>query len=606
MASSPAASDGSHETGDEAGSNTQIKSLAVKDKECQYCHQYFTSSSLGRHLDQFISKKKPDGIHDVDEIKKLRAGITRRTARGGKKTDVFAEQARQDVQDKSGRSSPQASHYGATPAFLESLNKSQPGARDIRFNRMGWQSTGVITDPISQQSVAGSGGSPSLANGSFPNTTTLAGTKRSYSLFAADSVGTASNDTIRALELSLREVLDAVNVATRRAAPLPQPFPFELTSQTFPSLCLLLLPTPATLFQSTPFAAPNSIPLSPPGPDQLQALRSKIRATLDQWKWDALAHMQKHVLPNGMSVAEEAEQLTQTTEERIDSSLRHLETAYQYFVSNPPEQQYQIWSVELLRVYKTEQDKLKEAKEQIARITQEASQLQQQVDYLSRCQWPREMALWPPERNTFSSAVQKELAKAKSAAPTSFDVLASIGSPRGLDTMIAQEERWDFEKLVNKWKRHVWEDRARRGGSGATMLPPLTDAMAERTTTSMGALHRSATEPTGQQRPSSPPNSPSARNGGGFGLQLTDKAATFANKSASNQHMNTTGPGGSTASNTSNPPTSRTQTPFQNSNISIVSDLETTFGRFGPWVKQKELEERLERERERDRMAAGD
>jgi hypothetical protein len=55
-AGSPA-SDASHESVDADEANTS-KVTASKDKACPYCHQKFTSSSLGRHLDQFISKKR--------------------------------------------------------------------------------------------------------------------------------------------------------------------------------------------------------------------------------------------------------------------------------------------------------------------------------------------------------------------------------------------------------------------------------------------------------------------------------------------------------------------------------------------------------------------
>src|SRR5690242_6293755 len=58
---------------------------AAKDKTCPFCGQAFTSSSLGRHLDLYIrpkNPKAPDGIHAVDEIRKLRGGITRRQAKG--------------------------------------------------------------------------------------------------------------------------------------------------------------------------------------------------------------------------------------------------------------------------------------------------------------------------------------------------------------------------------------------------------------------------------------------------------------------------------------------------------------------------------------------
>jgi len=60
------------------------KAGAPKDKQCPFCNQPFTSSSLGRHLDLYIKEKNPkpaDGIHHVDEIRKLRGGITRRQPR---------------------------------------------------------------------------------------------------------------------------------------------------------------------------------------------------------------------------------------------------------------------------------------------------------------------------------------------------------------------------------------------------------------------------------------------------------------------------------------------------------------------------------------------
>ena len=67
---------------DLAASESQQKTVAVKDRACEWCNQLFTSSSLGRHYDSFIKKaKEPDGVHDVDEIRKLRENITRRTAR---------------------------------------------------------------------------------------------------------------------------------------------------------------------------------------------------------------------------------------------------------------------------------------------------------------------------------------------------------------------------------------------------------------------------------------------------------------------------------------------------------------------------------------------
>lgn len=63
------------------GGNKNPKYFAPKNKNCPYCGQSFTSSSLGRHLDLWIRPNNPraaDGIHDVDEIRRLRGNITRR------------------------------------------------------------------------------------------------------------------------------------------------------------------------------------------------------------------------------------------------------------------------------------------------------------------------------------------------------------------------------------------------------------------------------------------------------------------------------------------------------------------------------------------------
>jgi len=590
MASSPAGSDASHESGDDGATSSNAKQTSSKDKECQYCHQKFTSSSLGRHLDQYIFKKKPDGVHDVEEIKKARAGITRRTARGGRRDNDHSE-------EKSAHTSPShSSNNVPTSAFLESLNKSQPGTNDVRFNRMGWQSTGVITDPVNQITGQPSA-SPMLQGG--PQTS-LVGSKRNFSTYAADLPATSATDTARALELSLREVLDAVSVASKKAAPLPEPFPFDLTSQTFPGLCLLLLPPPATLFQPSPFATSTTIPLQPPGMEQLHTLRQKIRFTLDQWKWDALAHVQRHSAQNNTSVGEEAERLGRTTQERIEDAMRHLDTAFQYFMSNGPDQQYQLWSIELLRAYKCEQDKLKEATERISRLTQEASQLQQQIDYLSRCQWPREMALWPPERKTFGSAVQKEL----KLAATSLDSIGAYGTEKDPGfSSLSPEERWDFDKLVNKWKRHVREDRARRGGTGTSMLPPLSEGL-ERTDTPPSTTNRNqSTSGTlfNGTKAASMTDSPTVRNGmhPSGSLSITDKPATFAHHSSMQRPF----VGAPNNNSSSQNPSSRSQTPFQNQNVSIISDLPDHMARFAPWFDQ-EKRERLQREQ--DGMSIGD
>ena len=124
------------------------------------------------------------------------------------------------------------------------------------------------------------------------------------------------------------------------------------------------------------------------------------------------------------------------------------------------EQRTKQWQLELARAFVSEQQKRKEADERVERVQEEATQLQAQVEMLSRCQWPREMALWPPERVPVGSKVMKELRlelKKNNASN------ASYGDEDGSDTW-GEGARWNFERLVGKWKRVVKEDKARRTG----------------------------------------------------------------------------------------------------------------------------------------------
>ena len=281
MADSPASEISQDlESGDETTSAQQAaaKGTAAKDKECQYCHQHFTSSSLGRHLDQFLSKKKPDGIHDVDEIRRLRGGITRRTARSSRK-----DKSNDHDDAHSSQTSPAPGFgLGPQPGTLISsaieLNRVPPGGMHVRLNRLNWQATGVITDPTTLDS-------PVTVAPPTPAVASPSGLKRSFSTYAQDLNPTNNAENTRALELSLREVLDSLRAATKHASPKPSPFTFDVQSQTFPSLCLKVLAAPATLFQTSPFSTPQSIPIQPPGPEQLAPLRQKLTSTIDYWKW---------------------------------------------------------------------------------------------------------------------------------------------------------------------------------------------------------------------------------------------------------------------------------------------------------------------------------
>lgn len=182
------------------------KNHAAKDKQCAYCHQHFTSSSLGRHLDQYIFRKKPDGVHNVEEIRSLRRGITRRTTKAG----ANAKHERGESHSTP-HATPPVNHASPTQEPREDLNATPVEGYRIRLNAPNWQSTGVING------LSGS----STVSPAFENVTSTT-SKRKYSgvetAAAKDMLGLrgdlgSEKDTVRALELALREVLDTIQAA---------------------------------------------------------------------------------------------------------------------------------------------------------------------------------------------------------------------------------------------------------------------------------------------------------------------------------------------------------------------------------------------------------
>lgn len=133
------------------GSSTS-KTPAVKDKECPYCHQAFTSSSLGRHLDLYIKDKNakpPDDVHDVDAIRRLRGNVTRRQARTSTgKREGSTPSSTKPTPFRDQRSPSIQGGYG---------HGGQSDGNRIRtyLNKATWESTGVINDiPAVSETVA--------------------------------------------------------------------------------------------------------------------------------------------------------------------------------------------------------------------------------------------------------------------------------------------------------------------------------------------------------------------------------------------------------------------------------------------------------------------
>lgn len=146
---------------------------AVKDKNCPYCGQAFTSSSLGRHLDLYIKERNPkkhDGIHDVDEIRRLRGGVTRRQPKGSSRrrntttpAGTPAAISRQD--DASDNESSNAPSPSAREGASASAGTS---AADIAsmfpLGGVRWEATGVMNEVLVTSPDGASGGTASAAD----------------------------------------------------------------------------------------------------------------------------------------------------------------------------------------------------------------------------------------------------------------------------------------------------------------------------------------------------------------------------------------------------------------------------------------------------------
>lgn len=225
-----------------------------------------------------------------------------------------------------------------------------------------------------------------------------------------------------------------------RFRPSATPFDFDIQAQTFPSLCLQLLPPPPSLFASQPFPSPESFPLQPPGAEHLDIVRQALRSKIEQWRHDQIgADATYQARLSGGDV--DAVMISRTAQQHEELSFRHLELAFGHWNNLPHEARRETWHLEITRAFAREMDKRKSVDEQLARVQQEANRLRYQVERLGSCQWPREFALFPPDLLPLSRDVALDL-----------DIKDGPSSPNS--------DRWDYDRVLAKWKRVVMHDKS--------------------------------------------------------------------------------------------------------------------------------------------------
>jgi hypothetical protein len=221
-------------------------------------------------------------------------------------------------------------------------------------------------------------------------------------------------------------------------------FNFDPYTLNFPSLCLHILPAPSTLFSPTPFPAAESWSIAPPGQKQLDALNRCVRERL-------LAHQRQRqinqVYPaGGHSNPSSAANSPLPTPPLFDPDpqklFNHIADAYNHWTQQPDKTRQEYWQIEILRCYARANDLRRETEVQLENARRE-------IEYLKANRWTSGAPDLSPVSITLGTETAKELGK------------------QGMDY-----RNWDFDRLIDKWRAVVRENRSASSGMAAQKQLP--------------------------------------------------------------------------------------------------------------------------------------
>nr|POE64803.1 hypothetical protein CFP56_76314 [Quercus suber] len=392
-----------HEGTDRSASKTS------KDRQCPFCNQAFTSSSLGRHLDLYIKPKNPkpaDGVHDIAEIRKIRGGITRRQPRSGARPSASDAGIRGD-----GEKDGSPGVHARTTSWAEKQNS--PGHPPLQrswqneqpqkvFNSAAWHATGVI--PNLPPRSASRNSEHEIRTGQAQRIQEM---RRNAPPIAVNTRSERDNESIwklqeaaemgRITELALREVLGSLEAASKKNESFQLFDDVDFFALSFPGLCLAILPAPSTLFSPTPFPSPESWTFSPPGRQQFDVINRLLASRLDTARKEA-----RSLYSDSVGFKHTA----------------HVQGAYEHWEQSLSETERAVaWNLELCRGYATVVKSRQDYKAQLETSKNRVRHLEIEYDRLSRCQLPRDYLLHPPQTIPVTSAILKE-AKATSSGTT--------------------------------------------------------------------------------------------------------------------------------------------------------------------------------------------
>ncbi|KAK4241506.1 hypothetical protein C8A03DRAFT_12266 [Achaetomium macrosporum] len=457
------------------GANT---TKAVKDKTCPYCHQAFTSSSLGRHLDLYIREKNPkapDGVHDVEAIRKIRQNITRRqpkgsVARRAASASLVGAPATGSRRSPGNTESPTASspltHTSGTPA-LGMTPRSHPFSTS-------WEVRGVINDLTAQEGgVSGCLDADGVGRGArlvLPQRSVNRQTLKQQ-LEMRQQVQEAQ-DTSRAAELALRELLSSLRAAKRNLETDSMPFDFDPFSLDFPALTLQCLEPPPTLFASTQHPTLTSWSILPPGQSQLEALHAYFQEEFRRWKIACVsvttAITEELTCPPPLNIARmdreaEARKAEKTAEKMEKHVYDHINAVYAIWNGLAQEQREHLWRLELARGVGRKQKEVNRLKEGQYLLKQEIANLKTQIEQSTRLQQPREFRIAPPSTVYVGEKVLSLMLE---------EGLANGQHPVGLDLADRQTDLNTLvSSVIDRWKNVIVS--ARLAASGLEAQRPL-------------------------------------------------------------------------------------------------------------------------------------
>ncbi|KAF1995342.1 hypothetical protein P154DRAFT_548536 [Amniculicola lignicola CBS 123094] len=409
---------------------------AVKDRQCPFCGQAFTSSSLGRHLDLYIREKNPkaeDGKHIAEEIRKIRGRITRRNAKPflkkGSETPGSSK-----TQSLAGEMSPAVVHSpmdeGDSSLVSAKVRSRNPLAK------VPWQ---LATTPNANGHPSGhpSGHPPRALAVQTPDVRRDASRNLQKAELDHRHKAADDSDTARATELALRELLKSVREANAKASGIGL-YDFDPYTRSFPSLCLHILQAPSTLFSPTPFPTAESWSITPPGQKQFEALNRQVRERL-------LAYQRQRQInqlyPSNHTSPDDTAPSPLPTPPLFDPDPQklfgHLADAYSHWTSLTDQQRQETWQLEMLRSYARASDGRREAEANLRNARRE-------IEHLKAACLP--------------SGAQGQASVYFTIAP---DTTKELGK-HGMDF-----RNWDYERLVDKWKAIVRESKPSSNGMAA-------------------------------------------------------------------------------------------------------------------------------------------